>query len=396
MWPFTRRARTNPGEGDGQSVAPMSFWRPRNDHNMEASEGIFSAVTRLSTTLASTPFHLYRGNAIAMEHELEKLFSYRVAPGMSAFAYFSAMEACRGTAGNGYALKVPDPAGRVQQLDVLDPDKVTPLRDYETGEVWYKLQPASGKELYVHAMEMIHVRQVSTTGLIGVSPVTVLKDALDYDAQMQEFSISQVKGVNSSVVLEFPSQIGQEQKQNIIKAFMENYKASSGNLIVLSGGSKASVINKSPVDPKVLDVERVTKGRIATVYTLPPHMLGNFDKASYGSNEQQMLEFLQLTMQGIYTQYTQEHRMKLLAWDDVRGGYDFRFDTDRLIIPTALQKAEAAQYYVRSGVKAPGEVRGEMGLGKMAGSDTLLVSRDLTPLNYLVNNPEAVRRNNNA
>jgi len=395
MWPFTRKARGAPGEEGGNSVVPVSFWRPRSDHNMEASEGIFSAVTRLATTLASTPFHLYEGNQIAREHPIEALFSYQVAPGMTPFAYFMAMEVCRGTAGNGYALKVPDALGRVERLDVLDPDKVTPLRDYETGEVWYRLTPATGKELYVHFREMIHVRQASSTGLVGVSPVTVLRDALDYDAQMQSFSVAQVKGVNSAVVLEFPSDLGDERKKKIISQFMENYKASSGNLIVLSGGSKANVINKSPVDPKVLDVEKVTKGRIATVYMLPPHMMGILDKGNYGSNEQQMLEFLQLTMQAVYTQYIQEHRMKLLLREDVRKGYDFRFDTDRLIIPTALQKAQAAQYYVRSAGKTPNEVRSEMGLNGVKGGDALMVSRDLAPFDYLLKNPDGVRRNGN-
>jgi len=230
---------------------------------------------------------------------------------------------------------------------------------------------------------------------VGVSPVTVLRDALDYDAQMQSFSVAQVKGVNSAVVLEFPSDLGDERKKKIISQFMENYKASSGNLIVLSGGSKANVINKSPVDPKVLDVEKVTKGRIATVYMLPPHMMGILDKGNYGSNEQQMLEFLQLTMQAVYTQYIQEHRMKLLLREDVRKGYDFRFDTDRLIIPTALQKAQAAQYYVRSAGKTPNEVRSEMGLNGVKGGDALMVSRDLAPFDYLLKNPDGVRRNGN-
>lgn len=393
MWPFTRRARETPGENGGRSVAPLSFWRPRSDYSMEASEGIFSAVTRLASTLASTPFHLYNGASVARDHPLEELFSYMVAPGMTPFSYFLAMETCRDTAGNGYALKVPGLDGRVERLDVLSPEMVTPMRDNETGEIWYKLTPGTGKELYVHAREMIHVRQASATGLVGVSPVTVLNDALEYDSQMQSFSVSQLRGVNSSVVLEFPADISTVGKKKIIDDFMANYKASSGNLIVLSGGSKANVLSKSPVDPKVLDVEKVTKARIATVYMLPPHMLGNFDRASYGSNEQQMLEFLQLTMQAIYTQYIQEHRTKLLTWEMVAAGYDFRFDTDRLIIPTALQKAQAAQYYVRSAVKRPNEARSDVGLDEDADGDVLLASRDLVPLRHLIANPDTVRRN---
>lgn len=390
MWPFTRRVRQ--AEGGRRSFA-SSLWSPRGDHSLAGSEGIFAAVTRLADTLASTPFNLYKGAEIAWEDPRQRLVSYMAAPGVTPFGYLSGLEAGRDTRGNGYALKVPSPGGITEQLDVLDPYCVEPLRDIESGEMYYKLTPQNGGTFYIHWREMIHVRQVTTGGLSGVSPITVLKDALEYDDQMKAFSVQQAKGVGSSVVLEFTNtNLGKPQKDEIIAEFMEHYEKSRGNLIVLGSGSKANVLSRSPVDSKVLDVERVTKGRIAAVYRMPPHMLGNFDHASYGSNEQQMLEFLQLTMYAVFKQYEHEHNLKLLTYEEYAKGWRFGFATDEMIIPTVLQKAQASQYLIRSSVRTPNELRKRDGSPPDPDGDVLMASRDLVPLKTLVHNPERIGR----
>lgn len=388
VWPFSRK--------DGSRVRMLfehSFWKPKGDLSMESSEGIFSAVTRLSSVLGSTPFHLYKGPQVAADHPLERLMNYEAAPGITPYLYKSTLETCRNVYGNGYALKVPGNFGQVERLDILDPALVEPMREESSGEIWYRFRDLKGKSFYVHYREMIHVKHASAGGMKGVNPIEVLRDALTYDNQMKEFSLRQVKGINSCVTLEFPSNMGKEQKNMAVQDFMENYEASSGGVVVLTGGVKSSLIAKSPVDSKVMDMERVTKGRIAAVYSMPPHMLGVFDKSNYATNEQQMLEFLQLTMQATFTQYEEEHRLKLLTYEDVKNGYAFRFDKDQMIIPTRLQRAQEAQYEVRSGVRTPNEIRAERGLTPESGGDSLMGSRDLAPLEYLINNPDKVRRN---
>lgn len=385
-WPFLRAAAQEPT----RVAMTTSLWRPQGDLNLEGSEGIFSAVTRLSNILASTPFNVYRDGQKLVDHHVSRLLNYEAAPGITPYLYKSTLETCRNVYGNGYALKVPGLDGKVERLDILNPERVTPMRNEDDGEVWYKLRPQSGMELYIHYREMIHVKHVSSIGLEGVNPIKVLHDALDYDGQMKSFSLQALRGINSCVTLEFPSNLGQEQKQRVIEDFVENYRSSSGGLIVLSGGVKANVITKSPVDGKVMDVERVTKGRIAAVYMLPPHMLGNFDRSSYSSNEQQMLELLQLTMRANYRQYEDEHELKLLTWEDKKKGISIHFDEGQMIIPTRLQKAQEAQYYVRNGVKTINEVRLEHGLPAVADGNTPMASRDLAPVDAILNQAGAI------
>ncbi len=389
MWPFAKRGRDAPRQSNQGYVHPLYIWMSQGNISLEGSEAIFAAVTRISNTLASMPFRLYKGFDEQKDHPLSRLLSYQPRPGMTPFTFMQTMETCRNTAGNCYAFKVPSPVtGLTVALDILDPNKVTPYRDRESGETWYQLRPDSGGEMWVHNREMIHCRHVCTNGLEGISPIKVLTGSLDYDREMKEFSLFQVKGVNSSVVLEFPTSISKEKKKEIIDGFLTNYKASAGSLVVLDSGINHSVINKSPVDSKVLEVEMVTRNRVASVYNMPPHMLGAAQNVSYQSQEQQMLEFLQLTMVAIVTMYEAEFDQKLLTWKDIRDGYHWRADIEAVLKADIQSQAKRNSLAVRGGWLLVNEIRAKDHKKPVPYGDTPMASRDMAPLQYLIEHPE--------
>ena len=50
----------------------------------------------------------------------------------------------------------------------------------DTEELWYKITPETGRELYVHNYYVIHIPFISTNGYSGISPVSVLHDTIEY------------------------------------------------------------------------------------------------------------------------------------------------------------------------------------------------------------------------
>ena len=229
---------------------------------------------------------------------------------------------------------------------------------------------------------MIHCRHVGA-GDRGVNPLTVLEDTLAYDDQMKSFSLEQARGINGAVVLDFPSNMGKEQTEKVIDAFMDNYKRSSGSLIVLSGGVKSSTINRSPVDAKVLDVDRITANKVARVFNIPPSLLGDYSSSSYASQEQQQMEYLERTIIPICRMYEAQLNLKLLTWEQRRQGYRFSFDVSDLVVADQASRAQVYQYMIRSGIMTQNEVRRRENLPPDPHGDQLLVSRDLVPLRML-------------
>lgn len=383
LWPFNKVKKSDANVQVHRLDAGVGIFPKLGDMQLENSEPVFSAVTLLSNTLASMRLRLYKGWDECTDHPLHKLLCYRPNPRMTPFDFWRTMEACRSTYGNCYALKVPGYDGQPIALDVLEPQRVTPCRDTETGDMWYELRPQEGGCLYVPRSSMLHCRHVSTSGDAGISPMDVLKSTLKYDEQIRQFSLSQVKGISGAVVLEIPSSVGVEQSKNIVDKFMAQYQRSHSSLLVASGGAKVTSIARSTVDAKVLDVDRITVGKAARVFTIPPALLGDYSKAAYNSQEQQQLEFLERTMMPIKAMYESELNTGLLTYKDMQEGWHWAFDVEDLVLADSLTRAQVQQIQVRSGLRKPNEVRARDGFGPVAGGDHVYCSRDLYPLDKL-------------
>ena len=328
-----------------------------------------------------------------MHTDLNDLVSFSPNPNMTSCQFFKTLEACRDTSGNAYALKIFSVNGTIERLDILDPSRVQPIMETNSRELWYRITPEQGKEFYVHGFYVIHVPFISTNGYSGVNPVSVLYDTLSYSENIQTFSVKQLdQGVNAAIVLEAPANLGETQKKTMVKSFMETYKETSGNILLLESGVTAKSLNLSPVDTKLFEVEKITRSKVAMVYNIPPHLLGDYSDTSFTSQEQQMLEFLMLTMLPIVTAYEQELNRKLLSKTQRKKGYHFKFDMDAILRADAATQAEVDYKAVRSAWKTPDEIRQNRnlpplpnGIGKKA-----MISQDLATLEYTVNQKPSV------
>jgi len=286
-------------------------------------------------------------------------------------------------------MKSFSPNGDLERLDPLDPSRVTPLMDDDSGELWYRISPERGNEYYVHNYYVLHVPFVSTNGYSGVNPVSVLRDTLQYNGEVQRFSTKQLEqGVNAQIVIQAPAALGEDQRAGMIQSFMDTYKKTSGNILLLESGVTAQSLKLSPIDAEVFEVEKISRSRVAMVYNIPPHLLGDYSDASFSSQEQQMLEFLTLTMLPIVTAYEQELNRKLLTKEQRQRGVNFKFNMESILRADAATRADVHQKAIRGGWEKPNEVRAEYGKPSEPEGNKLLVARDLTTLEYLMSHPD--------
>lgn len=366
----------------------ISITRPRADVTLQGHEAIYAAVTRIANTVASIPVHVYKGRERQDTHPLEKLLNLSPNPSMSAYIFKQTMEAFRNTEGMAYALIIRDGLGEITRLDVLDPTRVRPLIERDSREIWYDIT-LEGKTYPIPGYMVLALKHMSANGISGIRPLDVLRGSLDYDAEVKEISLNQLDGINHGVMLEVPGQaLDETRKAQIVADFLDAYESSGQRVLVLEGGIKATTFNQSPVDAQLMDVERITRNRVATVYNLPPHMLGDYSDTSFSTAEQQMQEFLQLTIIPIVQQWEDELNRKLLSDADYKVGYRFRFDTDSLIRADMVAMANKYQMAIRGGWMRMNEVREREGLPPDPNGDELMCARDIIPLRIMVGHPE--------
>lgn len=365
-----------------------SITRPRADVTLQGHEAIYAAVTRIANTVASIPVHVYKGRERQDTHPLEKLLNLSPNPSMSAYIFKQTMEAFRNTEGMAYALIIRDGLGEITRLDVLDPTRVRPLIERDSREIWYDIT-LEGKTYPIPGYMVLALKHMSANGISGIRPLDVLRGSMDYDAEVKEISLNQLNGINHGVMLEVPGQaLDETRKAQIVADFLDAYESSGQRVLVLEGGIKATTFNQSPVDAQLMDVERITRNRVATVYNLPPHMLGDYSDTSFSTAEQQMQEFLQLTIIPIVQQWEDELNRKLLSDADYKVGYRFRFDTDSLIRADMVAMANKYQMAIRGGWMRMNEVREREGLPPDPNGDELMCARDIIPLRIMVEHPE--------
>lgn len=385
---FVRKSKKPPKPRTGRASRWWRhLWRQQGDYTLENSELIFSAVTRIANALSAMPLQLYHGAEPVTDDDLAYLMS--TAPnGTPTCQWLKTMEACRLTSGDAFALKIFDPQMKLLRLDILDPTKVTPVTEKESGEMWYKVQNDEGTEVYYHNWYIIHIPYISANGHKSVSPVSVLLNTLNYNEAMQQFSIEQLeKGINAQIVVEAPANLGEEQKVATVNTLMDAYHQTKGNVLLLESGLTAKSLNLSPVDSKIFEVEKISRSRVAMVYTLPPHLMGDYSNISYTSQEQQSLEFQTLTMLPIVTAYESEFNLKLLRKDQIRDSYHWEINMDAILRADAATRADVNQKAIRGGWKRINEVRASYGDAPDPNGDRLLVSRDLTTLEHLIADP---------
>ena len=389
-WPFQRgqkaQARDKPRPVRSRDLRMIN--RPRADRTIEGNEAIYAAVSRISNTMASMPMHLYKGFEIQTDHPLERIVSLEPHPNFSAFSWKQTMEVLLNTEGTAYALQVLNSYGQLMRLDILNPTRVTPKRDTE-GNIWYSVIMDDGTEALAPGFLILAIKHISANGIRGIRPIDVLRKSLDYDTQVKEMSLDQLDGVNHGIMLTVPNVgLSQQQKDEAVNRFLETYEKSGRSVVILEGGMTATNFANSSVDAQVMNVERITRNRVATVYNLPPHMLGDYADTSPGNNEQQTLEYLTLTIGPKVEQWEEEFNRKVLTPDMYAEGYRFRFDVTSLTRTDVKTTAERNQMAIRGGWRKPNEVRSELGLPPDPMGDLLMSSRDLIPLRIAVEHPE--------
>jgi len=357
---------------------PYNIFSRLSSRTLATNETIFAAVSRLSNSMASLPLKLLE-DFKPVSTGISDLLSNSPNPNMTGFDFIRTLEAFRNTSGNGYALKDYDNNFQVAALWILDPAKVKPVIEKNTKELWYEIEGDNGT-YYVYNMDMLHVKHIHTTGYVGISPIDVLKNTIDFDTKVKEFTLDQVDGaVKASFILKMATQLKDEKKKEVLDSFKRFYQE-NGGVLIQEQGTEIKEIERKFIDTRVFEVERITRTRVASVYNMPAHMLGETEGVNYASMEQMALEFVQGTLVSIVTQYEKEFNRKLLTPGERLKGRYFKFNINSLLRGDMKTRGEFYFKGVRTGFFKPNEVRGWEDLPPEPGGDKLYMSGDLYPV----------------
>lgn len=338
---------------DFSSWFGKKFWGIDNT-KLATNETIFSVISRLANTMSSLPLKLYKNYDIVLNQAADVIIN-NPNSNMTGFEWINKIEVSRNETGNGYAAIMRDIRMQPEALIPIDSAYVTPFLNTDDNNLWYEVRGIDGT-YYIHNMNMFHVKHI--TGIsrwAGISPINVLKNTLEYDKAVQEFSLSEMQK-KDSFILQYGANVDGDQRQRIIDGFKRFY-AENGGILFQEPGVTVTDIKRTYFASDTLASERITRSRVANVFNVPVSFLNDTEGQSYGSNEQLMIQFVQMTLTPIVRQYEQEMNRKLLNPAERKEGYYFKFNMGGLLRGDTASKTAYYQAAIRGGWLSQDDIR---------------------------------------
>lgn len=311
-------------------------------------------------------------------------------PYYNRFEWVQSMLMWATTWGNGYSWIKRDRFANAKELQILPEYEVTPKMT-ERGKLYYEWNSDKGTRI-IMADDMIHLKNLGTTGLIGFSTATIQRESLANSiAKQQHEGAFYANGAKASGVLMTPGNFGTKERTNLQSSFD---KANSGaknrfKTIILEEGVKYQQLTIPQNDAQFLESKKFDRSEIAGWFRVPPHKIGDLEKANYSNIEAQDRAFAKDVAVPWAERFQQELNRKLF-FESERGKFMTQFNLDDLIKGDIKTRYEVYNSAVQTGILKPTEPREAEGwpMEQTESIDKFFMNGTMMPVEMLGQKPE--------
>lgn len=203
--------------------------------------------------------------------------------------------------------------GEIVALWPLHPDKVTV--EVSGRELVYKHQNDGIEKVYSMS-DILHVRGLSSDGIIGYSPLTLLRESFGYSRAVQEYSSSYFKNdASPGGILSTPAALSPASVKNLSTAW---HGAHSGEgkhhrVAILDNDFKWQSVGVSPQESQLIESQKFSVVEIARVFRVPLNLVMDYERSTYSNVTEQNRSFLTHTLQPWLTRIEQAMMKSLLT-----------------------------------------------------------------------------------
>nr|WP_278429845.1 phage portal protein [Brevibacillus laterosporus] len=312
------------------------------------NSNVYTCASILGGDIGKLPIQIFtrKGGRIERDrnHPVTNLLGIRPNPYMSAYTFKELLQVHLMLWGNAYALIDWGWDGRPQALWPLNPSLTEVTTDLNTGEVWYITTLTNGEQRKIPWFDVLHVKAISKTGLKGISPISVIREKLGIQQASDKFiGAFYANGTTSRGILKVPDILQPEAKDRTREEWQ---KLNSGlnnahKVAILDGGLDYQSLGMPLKDAEFIETQKFGIGEIAKIYKIPPHKLGQLDRATFSNIEHQSIEYVKNTLQPIITNWEQEIDYKLFTSKE-RKQYYSKFNVESELRGDSQSRA---QYY---------------------------------------------------
>lgn len=347
------------------------------------STAVFACVRILAETVASLPLILYRrldkGKKRAIGHPLYPLLHDLPNPEMTAVELRETLMGHLALRGNAFAEIEYDNGGRVRGLWPLSPNKTRVKR--VNGQLVYLVTMPVGGEVGLPAERVMHLKGLGGDGIMGYSPIRLAREAIGLALATEEFGARFFgNGARPGVVLEHPGKLSPEAQDNLRKSWEMRHQGleKSHRVAILEEGMKIETVGVSPEEAQFLETRKFQAVDIARLFHIPPHMIGELDRATFSNIEQQSLEFVIYTLRPWLVHWEQGINRALLTASE-RSVYFAEHLVDGLLRGDVQSRYQAYATGRQNGWLSANDIRELENMNPVDGGDVYLIPLNMVP-----------------
>ena len=365
--------RLSPGPGDDFWYEPITKFRDEADITATSalrSTPVWAAVNVIAGTIGSLPLILYRETENGGKEEATDLPLYDMLRWMpnsyqTAIEFFEMGQGHLCLRGNAFFRLEINRADELRAIVPLHPDRIK-LKLLSDGVIEYHYDEGTGQPRAFSSEEILHIKGLSSDGLIGYSPITVGAGpvALSFAAEHYGSRFFQ-NSATPSGILSHPGKLKPESRSNI----RNSWKAAHGNgkqhsVALLEEGLSWTALSVSPEEAQFLETRKYQAEEVARLFNVPPHLLMLLDRSTFNNVVEQNKSFAINCLTPWAVRWEQAIRKSILERFTEPGTF-VQFDMDSLLRPDTMARAQANQILLQNGALSIDEWRARENLNPL-------------------------------
>jgi HK97 family phage portal protein len=300
-------------------------------------------------------------------HPLYRLLHDAPNPEMTSFVFRETLMAHLLLWGNAYAQIIRDGAGRIIALYPLMPSKMDVNRDAE-GHLFYAYSKGAGDKAILRSDQVLHIPGLGFDGIIGYSPIAMAKNAVGISLATEDYGAEFfANGAFPGGTLESTGKINNPEE--LRKQMKEKFGGRNRHSVaVLENGLKFQPISIPPNQAQFLETRKFQLNEIARIFRVPPHLLGDLEKATFSNIEQQSLEFVKFTLAPWVARWEQSLCRSLLTEREQINLF-IRFNLDGLMRGDYKTRMEGYAIARQNGFMSANDIRELEDMNRISDAD---------------------------
>lgn len=294
-----------------------------NEENALKVPAVKAAVTVLAETMATLSLDVYQTlksgrNQPATDHPVQHILHTEPNQEISSFVWRNTTQIHLGTYGNGYALIQRTISGSKPVAlwpRLPNPDRTRPYRNEQDGAIWYEMRDENGRlEEPVPARDMLHIPYFSLDGILGKSPVRMIREAIGGNKAAERFANEVFKnGATPQGFFKHPGQLSEAAYARLkASRAQQSEHGNRHKTDILEEGMEFQAVSMNPAAVQMIEVRRFLIEEIARAYRIAPHLLQDLTHGNYNNVTELGRQFIVYTMMPWCSLWAAEINRKLL------------------------------------------------------------------------------------